>query len=1046
MVKFASHDAEYDRVASIISQILQMPTVQSKIHIHRRVHSLVNRAADNPEIGLTEEVQLNRPNKRPAEDMAPSRKRPRTSNNPDEDEYLVADGDSNLQGLPSHSEFEHLKQPLIDKLHFNKIDERLTHLTPAQGTTCRWFLTKPEYMSWHDIVQQPDHGGFLWIRGNPGTGKLTLMKYLFETAKLKSKSDPLRITLSFFFLARGTDEEKTTTGLYRSLLHQLFEKASDLRDSLEWMTVDGARIIASNGWHEEALKQTLMHAIRKLENRALTVFIDALDECNEKQVAGMVCFFEELCDCATEANVSFKVCFSSRHYPTIVIQKGIEFTLEDAIGHADDIRQYTRSRLRLGKTKPAEQIRSDIVDKSSGIFLWVVLVIDILNSEYPQKSISINRIREHLKKIPPKLNDLFEMILKRDGDNLEGLQLCLRWVLFASRPLKPQELYFTIQVGCDKECFGYWDQEDVDLDSMKTFVRSCSKGLAEVTRNKASEVQFIHESVRDFLLGKYESQWSGLSGNFTGHAHESLRDCCVAQLKVSISQYVEIPNPLPKASEGKELRANITLRFPFLEYSILNVFYHANASQQHGIQQRDFLADFQLRSWVTLNNALERYATRRYTEAVSLLYVLAKNNVADLIGIHPLKKSCFEVEAERYGAPALAAVVAHSHEAVRAFVKAFADDESPLSLLHTLCRTYRQAGNKRPWSDREFTASRGDSIFTCLCIHGNEAIVFTFLLASPNFDVNLKRDMYDQYPLISAAENGHEAVVRLLLERGANIESKDTEGRTAISVAAENGQLAVVNLLLQQGANCELEANSGHTPVSFAICRGHEDVVRLLLGTDIEVKSTSGRTLLSWAAESINEAMLRFFLDKGLDIESKCRDGRTPLSYAAAGGNESIVRIMLEHNADIRSKDKYGWMPLWWAVRMGHRGVAKLLLEVEHDIESKDMTGRTLLSWAVVWSDCHADAVVELLEKGADIESKDKDGRTPLSWAVKASLWRDNSEVIDLLLQKGADVESKDGDGLTPLLRARALLRDGARGRPSIIAALGRLQPRTGPL
>ena len=61
----------------------------------------------------------------------------------------------------------------------------------------RWFLTKPGYTSWHDVAQQPDHGGFLWIKGNPGTGKSTLMKLLFVEAKLNAKGDSSQITLSF---------------------------------------------------------------------------------------------------------------------------------------------------------------------------------------------------------------------------------------------------------------------------------------------------------------------------------------------------------------------------------------------------------------------------------------------------------------------------------------------------------------------------------------------------------------------------------------------------------------------------------------------------------------------------------------------------------------------------------------------------------------------------------------------------------------------------------------------------------------------------------
>ena len=90
------------------------------------------------------------------------------------------------------------------------------------------------------------------------------MKFLFEKSKSNTKGKSLQVILSFFFLARGTAEEKSTTGLYRSLLHQLFEKAADLKGSLEWMAADGARVIQLNGWHEEALKQTLRDAIKRL--------------------------------------------------------------------------------------------------------------------------------------------------------------------------------------------------------------------------------------------------------------------------------------------------------------------------------------------------------------------------------------------------------------------------------------------------------------------------------------------------------------------------------------------------------------------------------------------------------------------------------------------------------------------------------------------------------------------------------------------------------------------------------------------------------------
>ena len=750
------------------------------------------------------------------------------------------------------------------------------------------------------MAQQPDHGGFLWIKGNPGTGKSTLMKLLFEDFKLNAKGDPSQITLSFFFLARGTVEEKSTTGLYRSLLHQLFEKVVDLRDSLEWMTADGARVIQRNGWHEEALKQTLRHVVQKLGGRSLAIFVDALDECDKNQAGGMLCFFEELCDRAREAQVRLQICFSSRHYPTVVIQKGIEVTLEDEIGHMEDIKQYIKSKLRLGKSKQAESLRSEILEKSSSIFLWAVLVLDILNYEYPNGSISIKKIRERLKEIPPKLTDLFEMILTRDGENLEQLQVCLKWILFATRPLKPQELYFAIQLGLDGECSSCWDQEDVELDQIKIFVRSSSKGLAEVTRNKASEVQFIHESVRDFLLGKYEGQWSGVSSNVAGHGHEMLRNCCLAQLNASINQDVDIPDPLPPAAEAAQLRETISLKFPFIDYSVRNVLRHANSAQQNAMDQGDFLANFSLKRWIFLNNALERYDVRRYKESASLLYILAEKNLANLIRICPQRESCSDVEYERYGLPLFAALATGSHEAVLTFLEVQAETQPQESLLRHLCKEYSENRNKRTYFGRNFTFSRHRSVFSHLVEQCDEVILY-FLFASGKLDLESK-DRFYRTPLSWAAEIGHEAMVKLLLEKGAELETKDDIcGQTPLLWATRNGNEAVVKLLLEKGAELDAKDRNSQTPLSWAAQNGHEAVVKLLLekGAGLETKDNMyGQTPLLWATRNGSEAVVKLLLEKGAELETKdniC--GQTPLSWAAWNGHEAVVKLLLEKGA-----------------------------------------------------------------------------------------------------------------------------------------------------
>ncbi|KAL8364620.1 hypothetical protein RB595_003759 [Gaeumannomyces hyphopodioides] len=963
---------------------------------------------------------------------------------------------------------------LVDKLFFSKIDERLTSLTQAQGKTCRWFLAKPEYKAWRDLARQPDDSGFLWIKGNPGTGKSTLMKLLFEEARKEAKGDHSRITLSFFFLARGEIEEKSTVGLYRSLLHQLLEKDVDLRDSLEWMTAYGAKGILQNGWHEKALNQTLMNAVSKLGSRSLAIFVDALDECDQTQVAGMVCFFEELCDHATESGVNLRICFSSRHYPAVVIKKGVEATLEAEEGHTNDIEQYIKSKLRLGKSSQAEALRSEIREKSSGIFLWVVLVLDILNREYPNSTVSIANIRKRLREIPDGLQNLFEMILARDSHNLDELHLCLKWILFANRPLRPPELYFAVHVGLNKDSAGRWDREDVGEEQMKIFVRSSSKGLAEVTRNKASEVQFIHESVRDFLLGRYGEQWSEASGNFEGHSHSVLKDCCLAQLNAPIRQTVDIPDAPPQdAGAAKSIREALQYNFPFLEYAVLNALHHANSAQQHGVEQEKLPEDFSLSQWAILNNALERHAIRRYTKTVDLVYILAEKNLAHLIRIHHQPTAFFAVGEERYGPPIFAALATESYEAVEAILQGIqkTSQSLPPPFHHDLEALYRQNKGRYHKFSRQmvFSQQQGvrrhleinmdnnadDAIFLAYLLSGQVSAEMTFWAAEKGHQAGMQllldtgkaevgsKDKYGRTPLSWAAEGGHEGIVKLLLATGkVDVDSKDNNRQTSLSWAVENGHEGIVKLLLATGkVNVDSKDNNGRTPLSWAAKGGHESIVKLLLAAgkvDVDSKDNNRRTPLSWAANGGHESIVKLLLAAGkVDVNSKDEHwGQTPLSWAAEGGHEGIVKLLLAAGkVDVDSKDNNGQTPLSWAAENGHEGIAKLLLATgKVNVDSKDNNGRTPLSWAAKGG--HESIVKLLLAAGkVDVNSKDEHwGQTPLSWAAEGG----HEGIVKLLLAAGkVDVDSKDNNGQTPLSWAA---ENGHEGIVKLLLATGKAE------
>jgi hypothetical protein len=617
----------------------------------------------------------------------------------------------------------------------------------------------------------PENHGFMWVKGKPGAGKSILMKFLFLEAESSTESDPNRIVISFFFNARGDRLETSTIGLYRSLLIQILEKAPDLQSVLDGLNSSAQHLIREHGWQIEMLKKLLVKVVKALGKRTVVLFIDALDECHEDQAADMISFFEDVGERAAETKTRLHICFSSRHYPTILIQRGFELILEDENEHAVDITRYINSNLRLINSNQAEALRTEILEKSAGIFLWVALVILILNKEYGKGHVSA--LRDRLKAIPPGLDELFEMILTRDCEEMPELRLCTQWVLFAMRPLKPQELYFAVHIGIGNTMSTSWNKESITIDDIRRFVQSSSKGLAEVTRSRVPTVQFIHESVRDFLLengGK--TLWPNFSEQFVGHSHEILKGCCLAQIHII------------GAIEDKQQRPS---KYPFLEYATRNVLMHSDQAQSGGTAQEDFINTFPLQHWIGLNNSVHEDSfnmnafnkviclgktinkmikTRRYTNQANLLYILAEHNCANLIQVHPHTSDHFQIHGERYAYPFIAAVLLGNKESARVFVRAILPNQ-PDALLQL-----------RDCLDR--FSYRNDFVSRELCLKDREVIEFLV-------DFN------------------HKSIFRYFLEthpamvNPAMINSEDCAGRTPLSLAVERGHYAIVKISAREG-------------------------------------------------------------------------------------------------------------------------------------------------------------------------------------------------------------------------------------------------------
>ncbi|ORY63313.1 uncharacterized protein BCR38DRAFT_524899, partial [Pseudomassariella vexata] len=674
------------------------------------------------------------------------------------------------------------RKALMDRLSFDQMDSRRSTIKMAYPTTCEWLLRHPEYVGWLDAEKLVQHHGFLWINGKPGAGKSTLMKFVYNYTKKRTTED--EFCSSFFFNARGDDLKKSTLGMYRSLLLQLLKKIPALQEVLDDPDMFSERQIDCPQWTIEMLQELFSAAIAKLGQRRFTCFIDALDECDEQQVQDMVVYFEYLGNVAVEQHRRLYICFSSRPYPNIKIQNGRQFTLEDQTGHGEDLAKYVRSHLQAGQGNFIDQVRAEILQKANGVFIWVVLVVEILNREF--RAGRIFAVRKRLHEIPAKMSDLFKDILRRDNTNMMDLLLCIQWILFAKRPLRREEFYFALVSGLDPDPENLrWNPGKITTDDMDKFVLNSSKGLAELTKSNSQTVQFIHESVRDFLIKDNGlcDLWPELGKDLHSLSHNRLKQCCHTYMTIDLSGYMPHDVTLPRASsdDAKSLRQVVSKQFPFLDYATSHALYHANEAAI-GLPQNDFLEEFALKKWIKQHNLYEKFEISRHTSSASLLYILAENNFARLIKAVRQRDPRINIYGERYHYPLFAALINSHQDAVEAL---------------------SQSGT---------TGSKNDDIFARL-EYGQD------------FEALRVRT-----PLLWATKNGHEAIVQLLVENGAQIEAPDHHGRTPLSWAAEKEHKAIVQLLLEKGAQTEApDEYYGQTPLSWAAENGHEAIVQLLV-------------------------------------------------------------------------------------------------------------------------------------------------------------------------------------------------------------------------
>ncbi|KAH7397225.1 hypothetical protein BKA66DRAFT_437803 [Pyrenochaeta sp. MPI-SDFR-AT-0127] len=317
-------------------------------------------------------------------------------------------------------------------LAFSDMHERFEIVDQAHFATYRWLLennagdesfslpeARERFLGWLS-----SGSGIFHIAGKLGSGKSTLMKFICAHPRTDTElrvwaGQCKLIVVNFFFWKPGSRLQKSLAGLYRSLLHDVCESCPELMPLVfphVWneLLASDAPQFSDHTFSDEDVVQAFQSLIQQrniLRTHRFCFFIDALDEYEETHQHGYRDMVNVLYSWTENSLGAVKICVSSREHNvfqnTLSAQKRIrlqDLTWNDMIG-------YTRNKLEdLEDIEVRNRLVQEIVARSDGIFLWVVLVVKALR-EALEDGRDPATFEAELEMLPTELEALFQYLL-----------------------------------------------------------------------------------------------------------------------------------------------------------------------------------------------------------------------------------------------------------------------------------------------------------------------------------------------------------------------------------------------------------------------------------------------------------------------------------------------------------------------------------------------------------------------------------------------------------------------------------------------------------
>ncbi len=279
--------------------------------------------------------------------------------------------------------------------------------------------------------------------------------------------------------------------------------------------------------------------------------------------------------------------------------------------------------------------------------------------------------------------------------------------------------------------------------------------------------------------------------------------------------------------------------------------------------------------------------------------------------------------------------------------------------------------------------------------------------------------------------------MKLLIAAGADLNTSNSSGNTALQVAAAEGREGVVKLLLQAGASTEAGWLLGRNALLCAAASNKDTTscgkVLIGAGADVNKCASDGNTALHLACGRGKDGFVELLIQAGADMNQQNKKGHSPLYEAVVNGHMGCVHVLMGAGA---TQNDLRMIPLCELVHSKNANLScvNLLIEAGADVERCNVVGFTSLHKAALYG--HVDCLTALIRSGAEVNKRTNAGDTALHLAGKANC-------MTSLIAAGAEVSTANKAGCTPLEVAaknrnneclKILLENGGQGSVAVVS------------